>query len=228
METKEYPLQVAARDGDLATVQEILSREPKQVNQVDSDGRSALLWAVSMGHKNIVEWILQHHKPADIDQTDASGWTVVHIASSTGNVDMLNLILPLEPDVNEKANGGQTPLHLAVGKNRVDAVRLLLDHGAKPSVRIKDGQGQIPLVRAAANGSMVMVKTLLENGSPLSTTDVNGWTALHHAMAEGQGDVAVYLIQQGASSEAVDSDNNTPFDVAVDAKVLDYVKSQLA
>lgn len=227
METKEYPLQNAARDGNLATVKELLSRDPKGVNTVDSDGRSPLLWAVSMGHKDIVEYILQNHKPADIDQTDESGWTVVHIASSTGNVDMLNLILPLGPDVNEKANAGQTPLHLAVGKTRIDAVRILLDNGAKPSVRVKDGQGQIPLIRAAANGSLVMVKILLENGSPISTTDVNGWTALHHAMAEGQGDVAVYLIQQGASPDAPDSDNKTPFNVAVDDKVRDYVKSQI-
>lgn len=32
-----------------------------------------------------------------------------------------------------------------------------------------------------------MVKLLIENGSPLNATDVAGYTALHHAVAEGHG-----------------------------------------
>lgn len=32
-----------------------------------------------------------------------------------------------------------------------------------------------------------MVNLLIQNKSPLNATDSDGWTALHHAVAEGHG-----------------------------------------
>jgi 26S proteasome non-ATPase regulatory subunit 10 len=36
-------------------------------------------------------------------------------------------------------------------------------------------------------GSVPMVELLLKNKSPLNATDMDGYTPLHHAVAEGHG-----------------------------------------
>lgn len=60
---------------------------------------------------------------------------------------------------------------------------------AKPpaSARVRDKRGQYPLHRAAAVGSVPMINLLVKNKSPLNATDSSGYTALHHAIAEGHG-----------------------------------------
>ena len=55
------------------------------------------------------------------------------------------------------------------------------------SARVRDKRGQYALHRAAAVGSVPMVNLLLQHRSPLNATDLAGYTALHHAVAEGHG-----------------------------------------
>jgi 26S proteasome non-ATPase regulatory subunit 10 len=64
---------------------------------------------------------------------------------------------------------------------------MLLDNNPPASARVRDKRGQYPLHRAAAVGSVPMINLLLKNKSPLNATDSAGYTALHHAVAEGHG-----------------------------------------
>lgn len=78
--------------------------------------------------------------------------------------------------------------------------------------------------RAAAVGNVPIVKLLLNEGkSPVNATDVDGCTALHHAIAEGQGDTAVELLKAGAETNKRDGNGKLAIDLAPDAKVRSYV-----
>jgi 26S proteasome non-ATPase regulatory subunit 10 len=69
-------------------------------------------------------------------------------------------------------------------------------------------------------GSLPILKVLLEEGkSPINTTDVDGLTALHHAVSEGHGDAAIQLMKAGAELEKRDADGNLAIDLAPDSKV---------
>lgn len=81
----------------------------------------------------------------------------------------------------------QTALHLVASKNRLDVGRALLSQDPPASSRLRDKRGQYPIHRAAAVGSTPMITLLLEHKSPLDATDSTGYTALHHAIAEGHG-----------------------------------------
>lgn len=86
-------------------------------------------------------------------------------------------------------NAGQTALHFIASKNNLDLARKLLDLSPPASARVRDRRGQYALHRAAAIGSTPMVVLLLGKGkSPLNATDSAGYTALHHAVAEGHGE----------------------------------------
>lgn len=64
-----------------------------------------------------------------------------------------------------------------------------------------------------------MVKLLLDNLSPLNPQDQSGLTPLHHAVAEGHGDVAVELLKRGAESGLLDKEGNLALRLAPDQKV---------
>lgn len=64
-----------------------------------------------------------------------------------------------------------------------------------------------------------MVKLLLDNLSPLNSQDRSGLTPLHHAVAEGHGDVAIELLKRGAESDRLDGEGNVALKLAPDRKV---------
>lgn len=82
----------------------------------------------------------------------------------------------------------QTVVHFVASKNNLDIARRLFANEPPASARVRDKRGQYALHRAAAVGSVPMVNLLLQNKSPLSATDSDGQTALHHAVAEGHGE----------------------------------------
>ena len=67
-----------------------------------------------------------------------------------------------------------------------------------------------------------MVKLLLDNKSPVNATDTAGYTALHQAISEGHGDVALLLLKAGAETDKKDVDGYLAIDVAPDLKVYKH------
>lgn len=90
------------------------------------------------------------------------------------------------------------------------------------SVRIRDKRGQLPLHRAAAVGSVPVIKLLVGRKSPLDGGDVDGMTALHHAVSEGHGDAAVELLKAGAATDKKDGEGRLAIQLAPDSKVSSF------
>jgi ankyrin repeat protein len=106
-------------------------------------------------------------------------------------------LLQKEPALaRERLPGGTTALHLAV--RYPEALRLLLEHGAKPDAR-DEGDNAAPLHFAAANGLVDSVRILLDAGA-----DVHGSGDLHHgdvigwAARLGNEAVIELLLERGA------------------------------
>lgn len=117
----------------------------------------------------------------------------------------------------------QTVIHFVASKNNLDVARQLFspqcNNNNPASARVRDRRGQYALHRAAAAGSVPMVALLLQHKSPLNATDVDGWTALHHAVAEGHADTAVALLKAGAEFDREAPDGRRPLDLAPDKEV---------
>lgn len=205
-------------------VESLLNANPKLANARDDDDRLPIHWAVSYNHLPIVQ-ILVQTKSFDPDVTDGSGWTPLMMACSRKDAEQIvDLLLSKDADVNAKNNNGQTALHFCASKLNLDIARTLLSQKPPASARIKDKRGQLPLHRAAAIGSVPMIKELLGAGkSPLNATDIDGMTALHHAMSEGHGDAALLLLTSGADFDKQDSDGRLALDCAPDAKTRKFI-----
>ncbi|MFN8180081.1 MAG: ankyrin repeat domain-containing protein [bacterium] len=114
------------------------------------------------------------------------------------------------PDAADRQ--GETPLHAAVERGRLDATRILLSRGAR--VDVADEYGTTPLHRA--DGARV-AELLLDASAPLDPPDREGRTPLHQAIAAARDDVVDLLLERGASLAVADHDGLTALHLAAAA-----------
>ena len=82
-------------------------------------------------------------------------------AAEKGDVkELKKLLKEINPNIRNK--NGETPLHIVAGRSHLEAVKLLLDHGADPNAQ--NEKGETPLHYAAGHGYVDVVKLLLERG----------------------------------------------------------------
>lgn len=99
-------------------------------NIVANSGKSPFFMAISSRKLDIVAYLLER-KDVDVERADKSGQTPLGNAIEVGSFEIIEcLIQSKRIDVNKVSNG-QTPLQLALGKERSDIVQFLIEHGAK-------------------------------------------------------------------------------------------------
>ena len=71
---------------------------------------------------------IRHYKTTSHD-----GWNVLHCASESGNVAIMEEILSYRIDIESRNNSGETPLMLAQINGKSESMAYLLSKGAKSS-----------------------------------------------------------------------------------------------
>lgn len=191
------------------------------VNMIDSNGNTAMHYAVSHGNFDVVS-ILLDSKVCDINKANVAGYTAVMLAAlaevrNSTHASVANRLFQLA-DVNIRAKlvrmagdgskliprflrhkinryifqHGQTALMLAVSHGRKDMTQLLLDAGA--AVNIQDEDGSTALMCAAEHGHTDIVRLLLAHPDcDPSIVDIDGSSALKIALEAGNRDIGVLL-----------------------------------
>nr|KMM71590.1 ankyrin repeat-containing protein [Coccidioides posadasii RMSCC 3488] len=220
----KFAIHEATREGKTSEVESLLNANPKLAVLRDGDDRLPIHWAAAYNQLPIAR-LLASQKKFDPDVTDSSGWTPLMIAASLKDNEgrpMIELLLQKGADVNLKSTTGQNAIHFAASKSNTDIVRTLISNEC--SARVRDNRGQLALHRAAAIGSVPILNILLREGrSPLNATDVDGLTALHHAISEGHGEAALVLLRAGAEVDKRDNEGRLAIDLAPDIKVRKYI-----
>lgn len=129
-------------------------------------------------------------------------------ACATGDIKALRGLVADQADLVRTHNPqvtyrGWTGLHSAAKAGFVEAVRLLLDHGADPNAR-EAGDHSYPLHWAAAHGHLDTVRALLDAGGDvhgfgdLHELDVIGWATYFRKPGDIPWDVVTLLLERGA------------------------------
>jgi hypothetical protein len=136
-------------------------------------------------------------------------------ACTGGDVERLRGLLTREPALVRTANpsaphAGWTGLHAAAQHGQLDAVRLLLAHGADPNAR-EAGDNTSPLHWAAARAHLETVRALVDAGADVHGVgdvhqlDVIGWASFFHApgddpaqMPAARRELVAFLVERGA------------------------------
>jgi ankyrin repeat protein len=185
-------LMLAAQEGDLPTVQALLSHGAN-VNLADNEGRTALMLAAQPGHLAVAQALLGA-PGIDFDAKKDDGVTAFYLAAVNGHCDLVKALIKKGANVNiVGTDTGWTALMLAAAFGHLTTVQALLD---APGIDIdakKDGR-VTALYLAARNGHCDLVKALLEHGADINNTIEKINTELHN-LTDGSDESSIATLQ---------------------------------
>lgn len=206
----EAPLHVAARRWDVPMVERLVERGA-DLSRRRADGATPHTLAELHGNAEVAAWLLAHGAADELSplerfmaacaradrpaaeamlaahpelrsQLRAHDHLMLHRPAETGNAAVLETMLACGFDPDAKDKDGVTPLHRAAMGGHVEAVRVLLNHGA--NVNALDGMFSAPPLVWAVEGRSSRERTgadhvgvarvLIAAGSPLEWTPPEG------------------------------------------------------
>ena len=191
------------------------------VNAANDLGVTALWTAAENGRAPMVRRLLD--AGADANVPLLSGETPLMTAARVGAADVAGLLLEAGADVDATGARSQTALMWAVAQRHPAVVEALLAHGAAVDARsdvwtevvkttpepwnpeyvaeIPQG-GYTALLFAARVGDLASATRLVAAGADVNDASPYGTSATVVAAHSGHGDVAAFLLEQGADPDA--------------------------
>ena len=206
--------------------------------------RTPLIVALTNGHNDAFTFLID--KGADVNLQDHVGYTALHHAVESRNFDAVSCLVHNGADVNLFTSiNKHTPLMSACQFHNMDAINVLLNKGADVNLQDRDGKSALhfacsdicywliqnladvnmcdnhnctPLMQASSESDVKKVAMLIENGAKVDLQDVDGNTALHHAVLnsydslgfEHTPDICLALLTAKASIHLCNSQGWTP------------------
>lgn len=128
------------------------------VNTVDSDKTSVLMWASYHGQVYNVSYLIK--AGANVNHTNYDNWTALILAAAAAVAAVVDILIKAGADVNHKTIGGTSALIFAAGiLDDTRIVDMLLRGGA--DVNYYDYDNRCALTVAARNGNTGIIKQLL-------------------------------------------------------------------
>ncbi|XP_050061622.1 uncharacterized protein LOC114130078 [Aphis gossypii] len=158
-------LHCAASRGHVECVDGLLTLCGCEVDAVDSNSCSALFYAVTLGHADATEILLEHG--ANPDRQDGKGRTPAHCGAFKGQLETVRLLAEHGANLWLRNSKGGYPLHDAVRSGRKELVLWLISMRPE-SVDYYDDDGKRPLHIAALNNNLEMSKIILDNGASIN------------------------------------------------------------
>jgi ankyrin repeat protein len=215
----------AVKSGDRAAALALLQQKVN-VNTPESDGTTALHWAVQRDDADLVDRLIK--AGANVNAKNDYGSTPMSEAAINGNVAILDRLLKTGADVESPNADGQTALMVVARTTNVDAAKLLLSRGANVNA-VEKWREQTALMWAAAESQPAMVKLLVAAGADVNArSKVNNWerqvtaearaiarpsgglTPLLYAARQGCLECTKVLVEGGADVDLGDPDNVSP------------------
>lgn len=129
------------------------------------------------------------------------GHSLLHIASSYGRKDLVDILLEHGADINITDNYGRTPLlYVCQTLQPTDTLEHLVEKGA--DVHVKDNEGQTALHLAATLGRVATIDVLVSKGLDVNAENNDGYTPLYNALDLRHEDAAMFLLDHGANKRA--------------------------
>ena len=124
----ELLVQAASR-GELEKVRTMLDHRA-MVSARNNKLLTALHWAVTMGHRDVAELLIE--RGADVEAKAADGHTPLHMAAREGDAQMVQCLLEARANPNSTNNASQTAVDLALAfaEDEPEVAQVLLTAGA--------------------------------------------------------------------------------------------------
>ena len=159
----------AARTADLSAVKNMLA-DGVPVGFRDTangaNGWTALKWAASEGHEEVIELLLEHGAAVEeaklislrTDLGETSGGTPLHWAAFKGHVPIVWRLLTAKPKLSSKDLDDElnTPLHLAAAGGHLAVLKTLMSEGC--DVNLRNAYGNLPVQLSTSGACVELLK----------------------------------------------------------------------
>ena len=220
-------MHLAAMNGNIDAVRELLNLNSEMVHVKDNEGRNPLHFAAESGQYLVIKQLSSKDR-LDINEKSGTGKTALMYAAERGHVDFIISALKAGADQKIQDASGMNAMMMAAKIGHLDIVSYLVNApggielltAAAPGTR--DVHGRTPFLYAAASGQSALVDWMIKKHGKdialLDQVDNNNVNAMHLAAKYGQGQVCSTLVHLGKAaylSGQVDDYGQTPLHYAV-------------
>lgn len=142
----------------------------------------------------------------DLEAQDAHGCTPLLLAAGAApqlslaqKEDLMQVLLKYGANTEATDDKGWTGLMMAAAAGHLEAVKLLLAHGAVPDFANPMDKKQTALMLACAAGHKEVVIELMRAGADLDRCDAHGDTALNYAFSNRHHQLVQWMSNKGAT-----------------------------
>ena len=175
----ETPVLIAAVLSGNEAVVALLLAHGADINGVDGQGNSALLYAVVHDQISHIEFLLK--KGIALNVKIAAFMRAI----CTGKEEAVRLLIASGVDLKMRDEDGGTPLMVAIVSNQLEIARLLIANGADVNETCINNLDITPLHAAALDGNPAMVQLLIENGADITVIDRDGKNCIRLCSQKG-------------------------------------------
>ncbi|MCP9257049.1 Ankyrin repeat protein [Dirofilaria immitis] len=199
----------ALNESDMIATARILDLFPSEVFFRDDEDRVALHHAAETANAEIFKRILEMDHSL-VHCQDQNGYTPLLIASMSGNVSAIKLMIENDIQINHVDKDKHSAVHWAVVCGQLEALVTLLDNGAKVDCADNQGAQAVHYAAASENVSLerceAILHVLLKYGAKVNARDIDGRTPILWAASYGNLEIVIILSKTGGDIYAVDRD----------------------
>lgn len=210
---------VRQKQPDIARIQRIV-QAGVNVNEADHLGRTAINWAVGLGHLPIIRILLENG--ADISIKDGYHKTPLHYVNAYNVTDtnhrqvvyeIYKLLLEKGANCNEPDDNEVTPFYHALTDHDSQVIKLLLKHGA--DVKRVTSYGGTAIHYAARNPHLDVIGLIFDQGFDIESSTTTNYSPLLIAAKFKNFEACEYFLKRGALVNKRAKDGNTPLIAAI-------------
>ena len=184
------PLHLAV-SADQLEVARLLIQRGANVNHRSKNSMSYLYIACCHGNIKMVELLIEHGSIINIPLRNVSN-SPLHVAATNGYHKVISLLIQHGAHLECK-DEKFSALYTAIHHERLEAVDVLLDAGAKVNFAVPEVKQTALHLTVHKHKTLDYISRLIDHGANLDAVEKSGLTALHFAAIADNVKVAEYL-----------------------------------
>lgn len=126
--------------GDEAKVRKLLERDPSLANSFSDDGYPSVGLAIFFRQPAIAKLLIERGADVNAAARNPQKVAPIHAAATTGDREMVRLLLEKGANANARQDRGYVAIHTAALHGDVEMGKILVEHGADPKLAADDGK----------------------------------------------------------------------------------------